>query len=633
MTQLNIYSKPRGAGDQTSGGRGKLLRATSDLTRVQVLIRETLQNSWDAALDDWVPAYGIHVHQPSLEVRAALSNDVFTGLPDSLQLLASSLSDPEMHVIEIYDRGTTGLDGPVRAGEAAPEGEPNNFNSFVFDIGTTKTDSASGGTFGFGKTATFEVSRAHSVVYWSVCRTAVGDLEHRIIACSLHDAYDQRGTRFTGAHWWGDPNADEIVPLRGPAAQALGERLFKTWFGEDETGTSILVIDPEVTVTTADDAAAQRIPVRTDEQRRAIVDEIVDSLARDAWPKFISTGDEHPPMLVAVFSGDEELDIDTSTQAEYQNYASSLTAIRTELEQLVGPVERPQLPVLKEQSFDITLRPRQTFGAARQEFFGGRPDNLVGILHLMLTVDDGAPEARAPRNQLCMMRSQAELVVKYDPLIEIDLGQLQWTGVFKPTPECDRHFASSEPPTHDSWTPNMAESEVSTYVVRRTLEAIKRKTREFLEGQRVAPKASERSVRDVSTALSSFVPAGVAPDREEVESSRGSSRSKGRRRAAAEPRVLVTDYYPPRDDHTFHLEFQVEGNGEKEIMLTARPSARTSDGRMTLEADEYTLEWEGQMPLSDKEGAAAFLDGARGSLRITTRTEMAIDLELDAGVR
>src|SRR5699024_325745 len=80
---------------------------------------------------------------------------------------------------------------------------------------------------------------------------------------------------------------------------------------------------------------------------------------------------------------------------------------------------------------------------------------------------------------------------------------LQWTGVFKPTPECDHHFASSEPPTHDAWTPNTAESEISNYVVRRTLEQVRRKTRDFLDAQQGEIKATNRSVRDVSAALRS----------------------------------------------------------------------------------------------------------------------------------
>lgn len=212
---LKRYSKRRTAGDQTSGGRGKLLRPSTDLSRIELVVRETLQNSWDAADDDWYPAYGVSVHEVSAQTKTVLKDMIFTELPESLSLLADSLNATGLHAIEIYDRGTTGLDGPYRASDVAELGEPNNFNSFVFDIGTTKDSSSSGGTFGFGKTATFEISRAHSVVYWTRCRTKTGSLEHRLIAASLHEPYAEDGARYTGAHWWGDPEDSEIVPLRG----------------------------------------------------------------------------------------------------------------------------------------------------------------------------------------------------------------------------------------------------------------------------------------------------------------------------------------------------------------------------------------------------------------------------------
>lgn len=630
MTRLKIYSKPRGAGDQTSGGRGKLLRATTDLTRVQVLVRETLQNSWDAKLIDWIPAYGIHVHKPATEARAALTADVFTELPESLKSLSQSLNDPDMHVLEIYDRGTSGLDGPVRAEEAAPEGAPNNFNSFVFDIGTTKDDSSSGGTFGFGKTATFEVSHPHSVVYWSVCELESGSLEHRLIACSLHDPYDEKGSRFTGAHWWGDPKVDEIVPLRGDAARELGERLFETGFGEDETGTSILVIDPEVTVHSSEEGAAERVPVRTVEQREVLLGEITESLARDAWPKVITAGEDDPPMIIQIFVESDEIEISNDIRRNYAHYASSLTVIREALGQLSGDVERPALPILKQAEYPITLRPRQQDKHSRTAYFGDRNDNSVGYLHLMQAVsDDQARSSNAPKNRLCLMRSTAELVVSYEKIVETEINHVQWTGVFKPTPECDHHFASSEPPTHDSWTPNTADSEVSTYVVRQAMEAVKRRTRQFLDTVRAEPNAEKRSVRDVSNALSGFMPLQSREDSGDDSRSETSRTGARRKRVTHTPRVHVTDYYPAADGLTYVLSFRTSAESDRNLLLSAKPTARTADGRMTLEPEEYILRWTGQVASSDSGSSATYKSGATGELQITTKSQIAIELAFD----
>lgn len=638
---MKLYSKPRGAGDQTSGGRGKLLRATTNLTRVQVLVRETLQNSWDAAdLDDWVPAYGVHVHRPSGAARRALTDRVFAELPPSLEILAKSLEDPNMHVMEIYDRGTTGLNGPVRAGEAALPYEPNNFNSFVFDIGTTKSDGLSGGTFGFGKTATFEVSHAHSVVYWSVCATPSGDLEHRLIACTLHEPYDQGGARFTGAHWWGDPDWEEIVPLRGEAAQELGEALFKTPFGDDETGTSILVIDPEVTDTKGPDAevVAERRPVRSDADADLLVDEVVAALADNAWAKAVSAGGDYPPMLFEIFRRDEQLEVAEKIRAKFNRYATSLTSIRGELEQLEGAVEESnEVQVLKNSGpIPIVLRPKRAFNEPHSAFFGTRSDSVSGYLHLMLTVDstsgalaDGRKPNDAPANRLCYMRSKAEFVVDYDSVTDVELDGMQWSGVFKPTPECDHHFASSEPPTHDAWTPNAADTEVSGYVVRRTLEQVRRKTREFLEAQRVELKRSNRSVRDVSTALRSFMPVRE-PDAVDDSDSQSVRSTAGKRRKRARPEISVSDAMPLANARGYRIDFDVKAPTGTDIAVTAIPSARTADGRMNLDRDEFWIEWQGQIEGGRDDHSVVFSGGSRGALLLRTRAEIAIDLNFKA---
>ncbi|WP_222127602.1 hypothetical protein, partial [Brevibacterium casei] len=102
-----------------------------------MLIRETLQNSWDAREEDRPPAYGVRLDRLEKSKRVILLDHVFTDLPVSLEQIRASLSSPDVHAVEIYDRGTTGLAGPFRASDEATDGLPNNFNSFVFDIGTT----------------------------------------------------------------------------------------------------------------------------------------------------------------------------------------------------------------------------------------------------------------------------------------------------------------------------------------------------------------------------------------------------------------------------------------------------------------------------------------------------------------
>lgn len=638
LTSLRVYSKPHGVGDQTSGGRGKLLRATSDLTRVDVLVRETLQNSWDARVPGWVPAYGVDLHQPDDAARRVLRERVFSEIPASLDVLRSSLADPGMRVMEIFDRGTSGLDGPYHANRAAEEGEPNNFNSFVFDIGTTKVERDSGGTFGFGKTATFEVSHAHAVVYWSVCETKDGSLEHRLIAASNHEPYVEDGARYTGAHWWGVFEDGVITPLRGDAAQELGEMLFQTHFGDEETGTSILVIDPEVRLGSNDDTAAERVPVRSSDHENLLVDTVVDALAVSAWPKAISKGDEFPPMIFHVYKNGEEIEVTEKIGEVYKTFGSSLTAVRDHLGQLDGPVQRPALAVIKEDLFPITLRPRYSGSETKADYFGKRTDSLAGVLHLMITADlergddpggDGSL-ARPEYNRLCFMRSKTELVVFYEDVANVDLSQVSWTGVFKPTPECDFHFASAEPPTHDAWTPNTADTEVSSYVVRQSLAAIKRKTREFLEAQQIEHKAANRSVRDVANALSGFVPLGASPA--PAESPSRSSRSSRRTRARSGPEVVVTDHSVHADGRRYLVNFSIDGSEGQLLHVTVRPSARTAEGQLRLDPDECSIEWIDSVETSADDRTAVFRGGDAGQLKIQTKALVSLDLGFDVEV-
>lgn len=632
MPILKRYSKRRSAGDQTSGGRGKLLKATTKLSRVELVVRETIQNSWDARDDAWYPAYGVRVYRLEPDSREVLRERVFTDLPESLADLKESLLTPEVHAIEIYDRGTSGLDGPFRAEVEAEEGEPNNFNSFVFDIGTTKESETSGGTYGFGKTATFEVSRPHSVVYWSRCWNSDGELEYRLIAASLHEPYAEDGARYTGAHWWGDPSDDEIVPLRGDEAEKLGESLFRTHFGEDETGTSILIIDPVISVAADDEAALERTPVRSEEHLDQLLAQISDALSSSAWPKTIPAEGNNPPMNIELYRNGDEQNVAAQIRERNVRFADSLVQVRTEqgTQSPDSPWERPP-NIVREQTYSIALRPGKSMKANREEFFGSRKDNVVGHLHMAVSV--GGPSLKgngAHGNTLCLMRSNAELVVRYEYVDESDDDILQWHGVFKPTPECDRHFASTEPSTHDSWTPSAAESEISNYVVSKALQHIKGKARKFLSENQSVQSDGQSSVRKVATALRSFVPFG------ELTSEDGAvADAKSARRAASKAKTTDTNV------DVVHAAPLPEGRGQ---VLTIRPTssshdrlsvsvavyAKTSDGRIALLEEELAIEWFADGKKLSREHFCTIQSGSTAQLTLRTRVAAALEVDLHA---
>jgi hypothetical protein len=601
---LKRYSKRRTAGDQTSGGRGKLLRPSTDLSRIELVIRETLQNSWDAADEDWYPAYGVRVYEVSERTKALLKNSIFTDLPDSLALLEESLDTSGLHAIEIYDRGTSGLDGPYRASDVAASGEPNNFNSFVFDIGTTKDSSSSGGTFGFGKTATFEISSAHSVVYWTRCRTSSGKLEHRLIAASLHEPYAENGARYTGAHWWGDPADDDIVPLRGPMAAKLGESIFHTHFGDDETGTSILILDPVISFVPTDidgdgiPDIIEKIPARTTDQAQHLVSQITDAIAKNAWPKVIpfDSDPEHSPMAISVYQGDDELDTTALIRARFSRFADSLIRVREAQNDQESTMfaERPSL-ILREETYPIRIRPSRSNTTLQDAYLGDRTDNIVGHLHMVASLQQ-PNETLVPQsgNALCLMRNEAELVVQYDPLTELENPAVHWHGVFKPVKEADKHFRATEPSTHDSWNPSSAESEVSNDLVRRALASVRRKAREFLSEHKTPARDSKRSVRAVANSLRSFVPFG---DAEEAAPPIKPARPGSGRARQAKPTdsISISGAVPLPRGSGQEISVQLK-TVEPEVVrtVTLSASAVTADGKLPLDEEDLEVSWQRQ---------------------------------------
>lgn len=617
QTFLRRYSKPRGAGDQTSGGRGKLLRTTRELTRIQILVRETLQNSWDAAVDGWIPAYGVHVRRVTPDTAQVMAERIFTGLGSELLELWESLQATDLHVLEIYDRGTTGLDGPISPDIAVKDGDPNNFNAFVFDIGSTKPLGRSGGTFGFGKTATFEVSRPHAVVYWTRCDRGDGVLEDRLIASALHKPYDVDGKRFTGAHWWGDPQSESIVPLCGPQATELAELLFETWFGEEETGTSILVIDPMVTLPEVDEAG-QRVAVRSDLHASEIGRQVVDAMATSGWPKLVPYADGEAPMILDYIGPEGRTDIAGLVRERFAVMGHGLAAIRN-MQQ--GPEwgpswEKPD-SILDEKLYPITLRPPRNLGW---------PYPLTGHAYFARVLRNMLPSDLEwqPVNQLCFMRSDAELVVWYEPVTDDDEGLFQWFGVFKPTDENDLHFAASEPSTHDAWNKNTPEDPTSVYVVEKTLAQVRRKAREFMNRYEAALVAEVRSARRVAQSLAFFVP--QEPSNTLVGGAKGQGSSASRR--GRMPSFEVTVGTPVIDAMgRWTIEFSLSGESGIEYDLYARVQAVTFEGGMDLEDDEVEVQWEiGHVVTAGR--ALRAESGSTGKVRLFSSVETTLSFDI-----
>jgi hypothetical protein len=324
----------------------------------------------------------------------------------------------------VSDRGTTGLGGPTRADVA--HGENHDFVSFVRNIGEPRDTELGGGTYGFGKGIFYLVSKAGAVLLYTRCGTDDG-LQTRLIGCALWKSYvgqeDAEEKRYTGRHWWGDASSGIVEPLTGQAADQAARRLGLRPFGADETGTTVVIIDPMLDEREPGEAAEY----------------VADTIAWQLWPKMLVAEGGQPSMRFSVRCDGREVVIPDPEH----------------------------------------MRPLDLFVAAYRELTAGEartlecrsPKRVLGRLGLAkrvgLPVEASLASLTAGVEDLvhhvCLMRP-AELVVTYHKGPKPPSELLSYAGVFRADAGMDDVYARAEPPTHDSWNPHSLQLPESTFV-------------------------------------------------------------------------------------------------------------------------------------------------------------------------
>lgn len=443
---LKWFPKAFGAGDTDGSGAQRLL-GQPDLPIHDLLVRETAQNSWDAALGiQSVPRFQMLYRELSEDVRDVLRWNVFTAAAPDLAL-DQYLKAPVMGAIEIVDRGTRGLGGPIRNDLDPAPGEVTDYADLVLTIGAPPDHAHGGGTYGFGKTATYMVSRCSTIIIWSRAKDQDGALIERFIASAMGPSFTVDGQKFTGRQWWGTGSHDgssgvfQPEPAQNEDARRLGSAVFEVGFEGDELGTSILILDP-----------------RPSDERDSLPEAWADAVLRNLWPKLGEVQPENRRMDVSVVDRGFAVPISSTGDSPVLDALQRcLTAVRAQ--QAIGESTDPFVKI--------------------EPIWCGRPKTLLGHLALtnVIAVADDDP-LRYAVGGVALMRHEAELVVKYQAHPGVSEGVIEWVGVFKPTREVDRAFAASEPPAHDNWAPdgmmNKAEKRLVNVALREIADSVKR---------------------------------------------------------------------------------------------------------------------------------------------------------------
>lgn len=410
-----------------------------ELDLLTILVRESAQNSWDARQsDEREVEYRLDLRTIGPAHISSWRNLLQDNAPLDRHLpLRPSLRQGLLRILTVSDRGTDGLGGPTRADSV--DGSHRDFVSFVRNIGEPRDTEFGGGTYGFGKGIFYLLSKPGTILVHTRCRTDQG-FETRLIGCSLWKSYVAADTdgekRYTGRHWWGDVRGEVVEPLVGPEAEEVARRLGLAPFDPDETGTDVLVIDPDL----------------DDSEPIAAAQYLADTIVWHLWPKMLATKNGHPAMSFSVSCEGNPVPVPDP------RVMRPLNLFVEAYEQMVG-----------ENALTLEcFSPKKVLGrlglkkAIAPAFEPTPAGEMIGVENLV--------------HHVCLMRP-AELVVSYHSGPKPPSELLAYAGVFKADRGMDEIYASSEPPTHDGWNAQSLGHPEITYV-RTTFKRI----RESLDG-------------------------------------------------------------------------------------------------------------------------------------------------------
>jgi hypothetical protein len=414
------------------------------LDRLTVLIREAVQNSWDAR-DPQGTSISFSIDGRMLDdaARRMLLTQVFYQTPANLPLRDALLKRDPLPILLLSDRGTTGLGGPTRADIPPAEDGSTDFVDFLRNVGQPPDKHLGGGTFGYGKAALYLASRVHTIGVYTRCRYK-GCLESRFLAAALGESFEEgEGThsaRYTGRHWWGTTEDGIVEPVRDQTADRIAAAFNIPLFGYGECGTTIIIIDPLLD----EDHPEQSIAA------------MAQILLWNFWPKMLNSRHAHPAI----------------------NFSLSWEGSSI---QIPDPRHFPPLHGFVAAMDHLKQRTSQSFFTDSKAIASSRPKQHLGMLslHKFAYVDrpplanvDMEPPVGQTSHHVALMR-QAELVVQYMPGPPLPGGILEYAGVFIADEAVDDIFAKAEPPTHDAWNADFLEEPRHRTFIRTALKNIR----------------------------------------------------------------------------------------------------------------------------------------------------------------
>ena len=228
------------------------------------------------------------------------------------------------------------------------DSESNDFVNFVKNIGSPRDIQLGGGTYGFGKSSLFKMSKCNTVLIETLTKNN-DQYQNRMIGYALGSEFNSEGKRFTGRHWWGvksnsleDP--DSVDPLIDDDAKNYAKEMgLMSRLNSTRTGTSLIIIDPNLE--DLEDNSENQLPLINPEDNDLLCKKLMvrmqEILLWHAWPKFTPKEDEVLPMkcTITIFDRTKKLP-DPRYLAPFDKLTIALNKARKKEEEIFS--QRPK---------------------------------------------------------------------------------------------------------------------------------------------------------------------------------------------------------------------------------------------------------------------------------------------------
>lgn len=529
------------------------------LDPLTVLVRETAQNSWDAkrprsrSVKFEMAGKDLSREERAFLVRLLSQRELANGtgldaLPDDCAALY------------VTDRGTIGLGGPLSA-SAVSDDNVYDWVDFVLNVGKANTQGHSGGTYGFGKTIAYVVSAVNTVVVYSRAKHRDG-LQTRLIACAIGSEFKHENALFTGRHWWGRNIGGTPAPLLDEEADLLAANLGMPAFIGKETGTTLMIVHPDF---------GERTPAQG-------MRFLAEAALWNLWPKLVSREDGPPEMNVAFSWNSKRVPLPSPESRPplggFVQAFQEMLVDRAEVERPVGfrlddiRLERPKKIVGRLATVPLVYRERSLVddGPAREN-----SDSPAG-----------AAMISGPAHHVALLRSP-NLVVEYLEGPPAPEANFEWVGVFKASHQEDHIFAMAEPPTHDSWRPDLIPDRTGKSTVKMALQNIRKVLDERWGRRADGPDSPSASTSHVAHRLAHLVAGVVGTGALPTDRPTGGTHSR------RQPRLQVVSSGPVHSDDELaltHISFVISPvAGARETDLYVSIGIALSGGGVDLTAD------------------------------------------------